>query len=300
MRKRWPIEHTLNKDEIKQYLHRLSYLNVHADIKTLQGLHLAHMRHIPFENLDIVLGDPIKLSLKPLLEKIVSHKRGGFCYELNFTFGALLASLGFDIQLLSAQVYSEKVFGEKGYGPAFDHMLLLVTIAGQCFIADVGFGDSFRQPLFIGNQLDGSLNNSPVNQCGFDYKIVNNDESLVLMRKKSNLQSQQSQSVWQPQYQFSLKGYGIADFNEMCVYQQTSFESGFTQRAVCSVATPTGRLTLANNRFIQTNGIARDETLITDMEHYRVLLKKYFQITLTANVFSTLWKNLKTIAAPDR
>src|SRR5687768_6027378 len=73
----------------------------------LAALHAAHLWTIPFENLDIHLGRPIRLDEASLVAKVVTARRGGFCYELNGLFAALLQSLGYQVSLLSARVYSD-------------------------------------------------------------------------------------------------------------------------------------------------------------------------------------------------
>ena len=99
---------------------------------------------MPFENLSIHEGEPIVLNDDALFEKIVGRRRGGFCYELNGLFAALLRALGFEVAMLSAQVANAR--GE--FGPDFDHMTLMVTLATR-WLADVGFGDSFLEPLLL-------------------------------------------------------------------------------------------------------------------------------------------------------
>ena len=133
---------------------------------TLTRLHRAHMRTVPFENLDICFGVPIRLELPALYDKIVARRRGGFCYELNALFGWLLGTLGFRLELLSARVYDGGRPGRE-----FDHLLLLVDL-GDRWIADVGFGDSFVEPL----PLDGG----PVHQDGSDYRLVTEGPDRIL------------------------------------------------------------------------------------------------------------------------
>jgi arylamine N-acetyltransferase len=99
------------------------------------------MLTVPFENLDIPLGHPIVLSLPSFYDKIVRRRRGGFCYELNGLFGWLLEQLGFAVLMLSALV-----FHGVPPGPEFDHLVLLIEMEER-LIADVGFGDSFLEPL---------------------------------------------------------------------------------------------------------------------------------------------------------
>ena len=90
---------------------------------------------------------PIILEDEALFTKIVEHRRGGFCYEANGLFAALLRALGFDVAMLSAEV--ARAGG--GFGPDFDHMTLTVALE-QRRLVDVGFGDSFREPLRLDEQ----------------------------------------------------------------------------------------------------------------------------------------------------
>ena len=126
------------------------------------------------------------LNDEALFEKIVVRRRGGFCYELNGLFAMLLRSLGFDVKMLSAGVAnSEGVFG-----PEFDHMTLLVTLEDR-WLADVGFGDSFTEPLLLdydGEQKEGSRG----------YDIMKSEDRLVMRQRELG-------GEWKNQYRFSLK-----------------------------------------------------------------------------------------------
>ena len=111
--------------DIKAYLERINYhgsLAPTAD--TLRDLQVAHLLAVPFENLSIHAKEPIVLEDEALFTKIVERRRGGFCYEANGLFAALLRALGFDVRMLSAEVAN----GEGGFGPAFDHMALMVSL----------------------------------------------------------------------------------------------------------------------------------------------------------------------------
>ncbi|MDW5416354.1 arylamine N-acetyltransferase [Iodobacter sp. CM08] len=252
----------LSDQEIGLYLQRINYSgSIAVDLATLTALHQAHMRHIPFENLDIHLGVAIELSHPALFNKVILDKRGGFCYELNYLFFALLSSIGFNAQLISAQV-----FNGKSYGPDFDHLLLLITLEGQQFIADVGFGDSFQIPLSI---------HSPANESAA-YQIMHSDIIYTVMQRKSNQE-------YKPQYKFTLNTYAISDFFDMCLYQQTSPASHFTQKSVCSIATLEGRNTISNGCVIQTKHGHRTIYHINGSTEYRQLLQQHFQISLAEN-----------------
>jgi arylamine N-acetyltransferase len=102
------------------------------------------MLAVPFENLDISLGRKIICDESRFLHKIVNERRGGFCYEMNGAFAELLRALGFKVTLLSARVSG----GDGSEGPEFDHLALRVDL-DQPWLADVGFGDSFVEPLLL-------------------------------------------------------------------------------------------------------------------------------------------------------
>ncbi|RPI49101.1 MAG: arylamine N-acetyltransferase [Acidobacteria bacterium] len=218
------------------------------------------MLAVPFENLDIALGRRIVLSPDAFFDKIVRQRRGGFCYELNGLFAWLLEELGFAVTMLSARVWD----GERP-GPEFDHMTLRVEIERRAFIADVGFGDSFLEPLL--------LNDSEIAvQRGHAYRITGSHPELVL-------ESRGGDSAWQPQYAFSLTPRRLAEFSGMCEYHQTSPASHFTRKTICSLATPAGRVTLAGRRAIVTAS-GREERNIADENEYRTLLGTWFGIDL--------------------
>src|SRR5215212_11481530 len=118
---------------IDDYLRRIGYDGPREpSAVVLRELHVRHLLSIPFENLDIHWKRPIVVDVERFIDKIVRERRGGFCYELNGAFAALLRELGFDVQMLSGRVMS----ADGNFGPPFDHMALLVN--GQ-WIADVGF-----------------------------------------------------------------------------------------------------------------------------------------------------------------
>src|SRR5437016_1727482 len=105
------------------YLQRIGYSGgLEPTAANLRALQLAHLQSVPFENLDIHLNHPIILDLNAIYEKVVTRRRGGFCYELNGLFGWLLEALGFQVKLLSASVTR----GAGGFGPEYDHLTLLV------------------------------------------------------------------------------------------------------------------------------------------------------------------------------
>ena len=187
--------------------------------------------------------------------------RGGFCYELNGLFAALLKQIGFNVSILSAGVKNEK--GE--FSPDFDHMTLMVVL-NERWLADVGFGDSFRNPL----RLDSTQVQHDGNRL---YRIAENGSYLMMMEKRID-------SEWKEMYRFKLDSYGYDDFNEMCRYHQTSPESHFTQRIICSLAKPDGRITISSNRLLITKEEDKQEKELASDEEVKAVLDEHFNIRL--------------------
>ena len=250
---------------IRAYLQRLDYTGAIApNAETLRLLQLAHLRAVPFENLSIHSREPIVLDDRALFEKIVGRRRGGFCYELNGLFAALLGAMGFDVAMLSAQVAN----AEGSFGPDFDHMTLMVTLADR-WLVDVGFGDSFLEPLSLNEE-------SPQGHGNNAYWIVREGQFLILMK-------QANEAERKSQYRFTLQPYQYSDYAEMCRYHQTSPQSHFTRARICSRATLDGRITLSDLRLITTvDDGRRQELALKNDEEYATILRDHFGIVITS------------------
>jgi N-hydroxyarylamine O-acetyltransferase len=249
---------------IDQYLQRINYDGPRTpDVETLRRLHLAHLYAVPFENLSIHASEPIELNDESLFQKIVVNKRGGFCYEDNGLFAWLLRELGYDVTKLSARV----VNGQGEYGPEFDHMTLMVKL-DEPWLCDVGFGDSFREPLRLDER-------GPQAQGSNAYRLDAEEGEFTLHRSVNG-------GEWQPQYRFTLRPYEFADYDEMCRFHQTSPESHFTKAPVCSLATTEGRLTLTGMKLITTSTVqqVRDERILASDDEYNEVLRDKFGIVM--------------------
>lgn len=248
---------------IEAYLQRINYSGATAPTaETLRALQVAHLMTVPFENLSIHAGEPIVLADEALFRKIVLRRRGGFCYEANGLFAALLRALGFDVVMLSAGVAD----AQGKFGPDFDHMTLLVNLE-QRWLADVGFGDSFREPLLLDERREQV-------QGQRAYRILPDGEHLILMQREEGAE-------WTPQYRFTTQPHVFADYAEMCRYHQTSPQSHFTRARICSRATEHGRVTLSEMRFINTSGQGeREERTLTHQSEYDSILREHFGIVM--------------------
>ncbi len=260
--------------DIHDYLKRINYRgSLEPTSETLQVLHEAHLLTVPFENLSIHYGQPIVLQEDALFDKIVRRRRGGFCYELNGLFAWLLHQLGFGVTLLSAGVYSNST---DHFSPDFDHLTLLVhQPAGTDWLADVGFGDSFRRPLRLEAELAQEEGDGRVYRLHRDA-----DERDKDTKHDYWILQQLNDGQWQSQYRFTLQPRELIDFTERCIYQQTSPTSHFTQQRICSLATPTGRVSLSDLRLITTLHGERKEHMLMDQEEYASALTEHFGIVL--------------------
>ena len=249
------------------YLKRINYTgSLKPTEDTLRNLQLAHLRSVPFENLSIHVGEPIVLEDEVLFGKIVEKRRGGFCYELNGLFAALLRSLGFAVDMLAARVANK----DGGFGPNFDHMALLVKLS-EPWLVDVGFGDSFLEPLRAGE--------SGVQEQGSrGYQITGEGDHFTLFQRLFG-------EDWEAEYRFTLQAHVYADYDEMCRYHQTSPDSHFTQGRICSLATEEGRITLSDLRLITTSGSGgqqlREERTLADEQEFAGVLADRFGIVMS-------------------
>jgi N-hydroxyarylamine O-acetyltransferase len=251
--------------DVRAYLDRIGYqgsLTPSADV--LRSLHRAHMFTVPFENLDIGLGREIVCDEERFLHKVVDERRGGFCYELNGAFAALLRALGFHVTLLSARVPRDDGSG----GPEFDHLTLRVDLDVP-WLADVGFGDSFVEPLRLKPGTEQK-------QFGRVYRLSSVEGGF---RLDSKAESEKTEDEWKEEYLFKLKPRQLAEFAPMCRYHQTSPDSPFTRKRVCSRATPEGRITLSDGKLIETRNGVREERVLEDDE-WRANLHDLFGVVL--------------------
>jgi len=248
--------------DVDAYCERIAYDGPRRpSIETLRRLHRSHLYTVPFENLDIALGIPIVLDSGRLYDKIVMRRRGGFCYELNGLFCELLTALGFRVSMLSGCVRRD----DGGFGPEFDHMLLKVELE-EPWLADVGFGESFVDPLPLrvgaAKAEDGHL-----------FGVTAENGGWELHRRDSD-------GIEVPLYRFSDVAHQLSEYVPMCDYHQTSPESSFTRRRICTMAKPDGRITLAGMRLIETKDGSRRETLLTSEAELRNCLLEQFGVEL--------------------
>ncbi|MFD0021425.1 arylamine N-acetyltransferase [Streptomyces sp. NPDC058382] len=251
------------------------------DAAALRELQQCHLTAVPFENLSIHLGEDIVLEERALLDKIVARRRGGFCYELNGAFAALLRELGFGVTLLQARVHGAG--GELGI--PYDHMALRVATddGSGPWLADVGFGDHARYPLALDDRADQE-----------------DPRGTFLVRPAPADEAESAENPWAtetaggpvgggdvevlrdgvPQFRLDPRPRALADFRVGAWYHRTSPDSGFTRSTVCSRFTTTGRITLSGRKLVTTVGSERHETPLRSDDEVLAAYRDHFGVRL--------------------
>jgi len=248
--------------DVEAYLERIDYRgDLEPTAATLSALNRAHLLTVPFENLDIHVNRRIILDEAALFDKIVTRRRGGFCYELNGLFAALLRELGFRVAMLNSLIPEE----HNGCGMDYDHPILLVEL-DERWMVDVGFGDAYRVPLKLdqdGEQIG----------VGAAYLLLPDRDGRWKFHER--LES----GGWDFYYAFTLQPCQLSDFAEACHYYETS-PKGFTQKRICSRATENGHVSLSEDRLIVTTNGERQEFQLSGEAEFRRALLDHFGISL--------------------
>lgn len=211
---------------VSDYLNRIGVSHrPSSTLESLHGLQAAHMRHVPFENLDVLLGRPLSLSVEDLFEKIVTQKRGGYCFELNTVYGALLSEIGFEPVPMLARVWLRN----PDETPPRTHLVNRVKIDGEDWISDVGFGGrAARVPLKIGDGYevdDGDGHIRIVKDAEFGYRI-------------SRLQD----GAWSDQYTVETQAAHMSDILSGNHWTENHPSSHFRQGIGVGLFTEEGRM----------------------------------------------------------
>jgi N-hydroxyarylamine O-acetyltransferase len=217
--------------DLPAYVARIGYASdLSPTLPVLEELHLAHATHIPFENLDILLGRPIRLDLESLQSKLVHGRRGGYCFEQNLLFAAVLERLGFAVTRLAARVR----FGAKRLSPR-THMVIEVQVGGASWLADVGFGgEGLLRPLPL---VAGEV----VNHFGWTYRVAEEGGLWVLQSLHKD--------AWLDLYAFTREPQFPVDYEVANYYVSTHPESIFTRTLTAQRPTPEARYILRNQDF---------------------------------------------------
>jgi N-hydroxyarylamine O-acetyltransferase len=257
--------------QLEPYLNRIGYHGaLKADLDTLIALHRAHLQTIPYENLDIALGRTLSLDEATIYAKLVTARRGGWCYEMNGLFAWSLRELGFNVTRLASTVGRQSPDTKDG-----SHLLLLVEL-DRPYLADVGFGSGLAGPIPL---------EEGVYQQGFlRYRLAQQGERWVLTNHGGQI------------IDFTLRARCLLDFAAYCTHLQTFPNSWFVQTTVCHRFTPQGILTLqgavlrAVLREVTANGSTKQ--VIMSREAYQQTLSSQFGLRLPEAELTSLWEKV--------
>lgn len=255
---------------LQRYLDRVGYAgSISPTFDVLRAVHRAHLLAIPYENLDIHLHRPLSLNIETIYDKIVNHRRGGWCFEMNSLLAWVLCEIGFEVDLVSGAVNRARS-GELAEG---NHLVLLVHL-DQTYVADAGFGIGFLSPLplVVGEYA----------QNGFTYSLVREGEHWVF----------HNSAFGGFGYDFTVTPRRIEDFDARCQWLQTSPDSSFVRVPVCNRLTPAGYLILRGLVLEVVTPQAVDTCVIEDIDDYRVALRNEFDLDLGSDV-DRLWPKVK-------
>jgi N-hydroxyarylamine O-acetyltransferase len=246
--------------DLASYLGRIGYdAAPAADFATLQQLQQAHLTHIPYENLDVQLGRRVTLDPKDAFTKLVTQRRGGWCYEMNGLFAWALEAIGFGVMPMVGAVMR----AERGASAIGNHLVLAVDLE-QPYLVDVGLGDGPSEPI-------------PLRE-GF-YR-----------QGWRTLQLEQLPDGWwrfhnfktalAPSFDFQHRPADWAVLQQRCHWQQTSPDSRFVQNAICLRHKPSSVVALIGRvlKTIDERGTA--DQLIDSAGSYAETLRTVFGIGL--------------------
>lgn len=246
--------------DLDAYLARIGFTGeVKPDLDTLRALHRAHIAAIPFENLEIMLGRPVDLGLAALQAKLVRQRRGGYCYEQNLLFAAVLERIGYPVKGLGARVR----VGATALR-AVTHMLTRVTVEdGQEWLCDVGFGaQGLREPIPLRDGIEAR-------QGPWTFGLMSEDPGVLVL---CSLRP----GGWEEIYAFTLEGRYPVDYVVMNHYTSTHPRSAFTHRPVVQRAAVDSRRSLIGMRMsVELPDGTRDERDVQEGELIDLLAREF-------------------------
>jgi N-hydroxyarylamine O-acetyltransferase len=252
--------------DIDGYFARIGYSGSHEPtLAVLRAIVAGHTAAIPFENLDVLAKRPVRLDRPSLYDKLVRHRRGGYCYEHNLLLLGVLQGLGFRAVGLAARVHRSR---PAGVVPPRSHMLLHLDLAEGPYIADVGFGTAVTAPLALEAWREQATPHEP-------FRLVPADDEFDLQVRFGG--------EWTDLYRLSLLEQLPVDYEAMNWYTSTYPESLFVRNLIATRPAERCRYTLFNDKFTirHCDGKAERRTL-KRVEEYGEVLDNYFGIALPA------------------
>jgi N-hydroxyarylamine O-acetyltransferase len=251
--------------QLDAYLERIGHYGpLQPTADTLRQLHLHHPLSIAFENLDPLSRRPVKLDPSSLQEKLVRRRRGGYCYEHNLLFAAVLRRLGFTVRGRAARVLWNRPEGT--IGPR-THMVLQVDIAEAGYLADVGFGGlTLTAPLRLVTDTEQATPHEV-------FRLTAANGGYVVQARLNG--------QWQPLYWFDPQEYLLPDYELGNWYVSTHPDSLFVNHLLAGRAGPDCRYALLDDMFTVHRLRGGSQTRrLADVDDLRRTLVEIFGIAL--------------------
>ena len=248
------------------YFERIGYAGSRSPtLATLHAIVRAHVQAIPFENIDVLLGKPIDLAPEAIVAKLVHARRGGYCFEHNTLLLEVLGALDYRVRPLSARVRYQR---PRDYTPARTHLLVRVEL-DESYLADVGVG---------------AMSPTAALRLADDGEQATPHEPRRLLREHGLIYHQvRHGDAWHDVAELTLEEMPPIDRIVANWYTSAHPQSHFKSRLICARATPSGRVTLANDELSirGADGVARKQR-VSSSEHLLELVAEHFGIALPA------------------
>lgn len=252
-------------------------------LDTLTAVHRAHLAAIPFENLHLLLGRPVRLDVPSLTAKMVRHRRGGYCYEQNLLLAAVLDRLGFSLTAFSARV----LMGGDGSPRPSTHALLRVDADGEPWLADVGFGGGgLLEPFPF---VDGHQ----VSQGGWNLRL---DRIWEVGDEEWLLRGYDGQR-WQNLYSFTTAGNLPQDYGIFSHYLTTHPRSPFGNRLMVARTVGGTRYALTNTTLTVDRVDGTGKVRELSLGEVGTVLREVFDIALDQQEQASIEEKVKGFLA---
>jgi len=259
--------------QLRDYFKRIDWSGVIAPtLESLGTLLRDHNHKVPFENLDVQLGNPLTTSVEEAYDKIVNGNRGGWCYEQNGLFGWVLSQIGFDVRRVAASVMR----AHNGHTSHASHLMLLVSLPHDDtrWLVDVGFGGSLLRPI----PLEAG------EHCHAPFAVG--------LRILDDGHWQFWESVGKNEFSFDFEDIPADEhaMSDRCHYLQTSLDSGFVQSFVCQMRRPDSHITLRGRVFTMVTSKGSCKRVLDSADEFVATLRNEFE--LIAPEAANLWEKI--------
>ncbi|GHA22874.1 N-hydroxyarylamine O-acetyltransferase [Devosia pacifica] len=274
------------KININGYFDRIGFTgSIAPTLQTLEALTALHPASIPFETLSPLLGKPVLLDQKSLERKMLTERRGGYCFEHNLMLMRVLADLDFSVRPLGAR----SLWGlDPDSVEPISHMLLAVDISGSSYIADVGFG--------------GPTPTGPLRlRDGVEQKTPHERYRLIDIGGEWRLEIRLGPEDWRAMYRFTLEELAEEDYQAINTQVSSAPDAPFTRMLAAAIAPKGARHTLADTELSHYTEDGISKETLNSVEALKTALTDVFGIALPEDeaLDATLERVISGSAAPE-